>query len=95
METNNEDLVLDTHDPSNWKEHFNKLLDAVTGKGSPITPEDLHKAEADRILRDPSIPKSDLRGPQDHHFTGEFADAWHSSPTSDQSTRDQPTHNID
>lgn len=55
------------------------LLSAVTGKGDDVCPSDEDFAEADRLIADPNIPCSDLRGLRDHQYTGDLADAWHTA----------------
>lgn len=53
------------------------LLSQVTGLGDTNCPSDDDFAEANRLITDPNIPCSDLRGLRDHQYTGDLADAWH------------------
>lgn len=46
-----------------------ELLSAVTGLGEEETPTEDHFAEADRLIADPEIPCSDLRGTRDLNDT--------------------------
>lgn len=43
----------------------NELLSSVTGLGHITQPTDTDFEEADRIIADPNIPCSDLRGDRD------------------------------
>lgn len=55
------------------------LVSQVSGLGDTVEPNDGDFEEADRLIADPDIPCSDLRGLRDHQYTGNLADAWYNT----------------
>jgi hypothetical protein len=56
---------------------YHELLEAITGKGDVVEPAAEHHEEAQRLIDNPDIPKSDLRGVRDMQgYEGDNADAW-------------------
>lgn len=53
-----------------------ELLNAVTGKGEESQPTKEDHQEAQRLINDPSIPKSDLRGQRDMPSPEDNNDGW-------------------
>ena len=66
------------------RDDYHELLSTVTGLGEHVIPTEEHHQEAQRLIDDPSIPKSDLRGVRDLQPTLPYTeednpDAWDAS----------------
>ena len=67
-----------------------ELLSCVTGLGDTLDPSEEDCQESQRLIDDPEIPCSDLRGLRDHQYVGDMADAWYTASfSSERDERDE------